>query len=548
MQHRPAPSRIVSSLVLCFLLAARVSAQAAPWRTDNQPLTHAGIEHLARDTGYLGATSDEYNMRGETDLRNHLAVNGLEMIDFVNDKKTGMQALLLSDRYDKKKVYVVFRGTEANRLFEKEGWRDVAADTEGRIGKSQYENAKEKLDAWARKYDGRIVVTGHSLGGALVQQFIADHPDAVKEGVTFNAPGVDEATVAKVQGRDLPLTHYVVLEDMVSEHGGGPHLPGKVMAVAGENVEGILDAHSGTMLQPESDTAITEVDYWQWEKGRVERRKELQESGEVKTPDLADEPSLPEAQDEGPLTQVADEMLRQQQARREAEGRLEFDTLRTTEDARQKEMAGAQQVASAKQMVDQAGRAAHAVTEESATQSASAQSKESMGQVVAESLKEGFEAGAAAAASSMGQAVADQASSAVFGGAKKPAGSGGKGAGESPPGDSASAGGAAALAAVPSGGDGGGDGRTGAGSTPSGTQGASGPGASPGAGSGSGSQATNSMGAGVTTNWNIPKGMVVCEHCGGKYECPDPLYTGPRTYVVRCPHCGQLRRGSAMPK
>lgn len=302
--------------------------QNQPWRKGNDPLTQRDIEWLARDVGYRGArlqsnepvlpphpdqqlgeqgglgkvVGDEIRtqlseeitgrpqigyegqrnmnavgMRGDAYFRNQLAANGLEYLDHIDNRETGMQATLIKDKAGDGRVYVIFRGTEPDPEFMKDLVRtDLGQWVNGQlaVGKNQYDADRTKLDQWAKDHAGNITATGHSLGAALGQRFIADHPDAVNGATFFNAPAV-ECDLANRVPRDKlpPISYYLHPRDPASNLGGCQHLYGKVTMVEGGETDNYVPvygryvAHSAWMLQKDN-TKKKQVDYDQHQADR----------------------------------------------------------------------------------------------------------------------------------------------------------------------------------------------------------------------------------------------------------------------------------------
>ena len=302
------------------------------WRTGNRPLTQAEIERLARDVGYQGArlqnnepvlpphpdqqlaeqgglgkivgdeirtqmseeitgrpqigyegqrNMDAVGMRGDAYFRKQLSANGLEYLDHIDNRQTGMQAILVKDKTGDGRVYAIFRGTEPGPEFAQDLVRaDLGQWVNGQlaVGKNQYDKDKTKLDQWAKDHAGNLTVTGHSLGAALGQRFIADHPDAVSEATFFNAPAV-ECDLANRVPRDKlpPINYYLHPRDPVSNLGGCQHLYGKVTMVEGGETDNYVPlygryvAHSAWMLQ-KGNTTKTPVDY---DKHEAERDRDV---------------------------------------------------------------------------------------------------------------------------------------------------------------------------------------------------------------------------------------------------------------------------------
>ncbi|GGN34704.1 hypothetical protein [Deinococcus daejeonensis] len=83
------------------------------------------------------------------------------------------------------------------------------------------------IDANLARLKGKAVSTGHSLGGGIAQLVVAARPAHFSSVVTFQAPAIDQAEVAKVRrynagaGKAAPITarHYRVDGDIVPTAG-----------------------------------------------------------------------------------------------------------------------------------------------------------------------------------------------------------------------------------------------------------------------------------------------------------------------------------------
>lgn len=234
--------------------------------------TLANLPQLVADTPTNLPVDRNPNMlstRGDQIFRNQLRQQGYTYQDSIDDRGTGMQALVVKDPAGR--TSIIFRGTEPTA----DGGADLFADLRSNPGVDQYNANRDKLNQWARDYPG-ATVTGHSLGAALGQQYIADHPESVSEGVFFNAPAVGAGVVDKFNRADTkpPITLYQGSGDPVSEMGGEAHLPSRVVIAHGGNVDpdaegnGFLAPHSGTMLQPNSGTSLNETPFSDYETGR----------------------------------------------------------------------------------------------------------------------------------------------------------------------------------------------------------------------------------------------------------------------------------------
>jgi pimeloyl-ACP methyl ester carboxylesterase len=81
---------------------------------------------------------------------------------------------------------------------------------------------------------GRVMVTGHSLGGALAQIASALHPDLISGCVTFQAPGISTEVLERMratpEGRRLEAaTRHHVVDECVVSRAGDAHTPGEVI-------------------------------------------------------------------------------------------------------------------------------------------------------------------------------------------------------------------------------------------------------------------------------------------------------------------------------
>lgn len=121
---------------------------------------------------------------------------------------------------------VAIRGTEANGMLSKGGWRDVLMDL--RIGPSGYyglrghagflsgAKAIEKVLLDALDKSAPVIVTGHSLGGGIAipvaRMLLANHFD-VKELVTFGCPRC--ITKGHNQFKSIEISQYEYRDDVV---------------------------------------------------------------------------------------------------------------------------------------------------------------------------------------------------------------------------------------------------------------------------------------------------------------------------------------------
>jgi pimeloyl-ACP methyl ester carboxylesterase len=248
---------------------------------------HQTLEALARGLGYDGGRANPaesaglaesrnipaMTTQGDADFRCRLSRAGYELLDSIDDKnETGMQAMVVRDR--RGQTTIVFRGTEPNKDWHGGLPLDVRADFEphGNVGAMQYNRHLAQLDSWATLYPNSYV-TGHSLGAALAERYISEHPETVTDAALFNVPGIaSDLAQRAAKSPDLPpCTIYVAKGDPVSELGGLNHVPCRVIEVSNPDIKGIIQgyspaAHSYTML--DSRNQLVELDFAQYEQRR----------------------------------------------------------------------------------------------------------------------------------------------------------------------------------------------------------------------------------------------------------------------------------------
>ncbi|MFM9979264.1 MAG: hypothetical protein ACKVOP_14620 [Sphingomonadaceae bacterium] len=107
------------------------------------------------------------------------------------------------------------------------------------IGLLQLNTDRDAISQWlrdAQQRSGQLPdILGHSLGGAVAQQTAAAFPALFNRLVTFNSPGIGQASVNSylarvtlpVGGIDSRITHFIVDGDLVSLI-GQTFLPGRV--------------------------------------------------------------------------------------------------------------------------------------------------------------------------------------------------------------------------------------------------------------------------------------------------------------------------------
>lgn len=98
-------------------------------------------------------------------------------------------------------------------------------DLESYIGKEAFESSTEWLSEVTNHVDGnesKMVVCGHSLGGALAQMVTAKYPNLVEKCIVYNGPGVPKIFHDALRSRSiiLPIEFHVTIGDVVWQAGG----------------------------------------------------------------------------------------------------------------------------------------------------------------------------------------------------------------------------------------------------------------------------------------------------------------------------------------
>ncbi|MGU3360351.1 hypothetical protein ACLBWX_08470 [Methylobacterium sp. M6A4_1b] len=112
-----------------------------------------------------------------------LSATGLTNGTYVNQNAYGAA---VTGAFGSQAVVVLsFRGSD-----DRQDWlndlRNINADYE------KFAPLISAVDGYAAQHDATVIVTGHSLGGALTQVFMANHPDTgdvLYQGATFGSPG-----------------------------------------------------------------------------------------------------------------------------------------------------------------------------------------------------------------------------------------------------------------------------------------------------------------------------------------------------------------------
>lgn len=223
------------------------------------PKVHLVFEQLAHALAYEDSLSqtmkDDLHAWGyETTRRAMSGRHGLQFSCFLPDAERAKDDYVRQLHGGKVRPVMAFRGSE--------GEGDLESDLgEGGVGRSQWLGNEamirdQLMDLSGR---GRVVVTGHSLGGALAQLTAAMYPGHVSEVVTFQSPAIPAAVVAQLKAHNdaakprdqIASTHYQVDGDLIDEI-GREHTPGIVVKADVEE-DGAIDAHTHLLAKSVTD-------------------------------------------------------------------------------------------------------------------------------------------------------------------------------------------------------------------------------------------------------------------------------------------------------
>ena len=133
---------------------------------------------------------------------------------------------------EEKAVAIVFKGTDVASLGD---WADNIIHIDRHFDRMR--PLVMVIDRYIRTNEiTQVLVTGHSLGGAMAERYMIEHPNEdggpAYVGVTFGSPGIS-AAIGMV---DLRLVEFRHVEDPVPKAGALPlvanyHVPGRVIAI-----------------------------------------------------------------------------------------------------------------------------------------------------------------------------------------------------------------------------------------------------------------------------------------------------------------------------
>ncbi len=104
------------------------------------------------------------------------------------------------------------------------------------------------------RYNKKVILTGHSLGGAMAQIVAANNPDLTHSVVTFQAPGVSLYTASQWLAMDpqqrTATYHYRVRGDTLIVSAGLAFMPGIIREFAVREIDSNIRAHIELILEP----------------------------------------------------------------------------------------------------------------------------------------------------------------------------------------------------------------------------------------------------------------------------------------------------------
>ncbi len=203
----------------------------------------ADLEQVAHGLVYKNGTLSQSE-------RTWLSEKGYQNSNVVN-LDNGINYIFLTPLYEGPSPILAFRGTDDGAT----AWQDLDPNSPGYSGiNKHFKDIAAQAEALAIVH-GKLLVTGHSLGGALAQHFTARFPDAVKRLVTFQSAAPNAKQYADISGlEDAPeVVHHVAKGDVV-DLAGGAHLKGTFFEhdMADQGFFGRpLKAHTSMLLNTE---------------------------------------------------------------------------------------------------------------------------------------------------------------------------------------------------------------------------------------------------------------------------------------------------------
>jgi len=200
-------------------------------------LDEVTYEHFARYTAY-----DTSLRQGDLVIENNGHSYRVEKV--FDDSWSGFHAVGLKADNPNDPYVLAIRGTEINK-----GAQTLVANFLGDInstsvGQPQFKGNVTDIENWLRDHPGSDIV-GHSLGGALAQEFAADFTaqgNRVGNIITFNSPGIASFYSSELVSQNAKnVTNYIISGDIVSL-AGISYLPGEYRLVSFHDLN-LLNKH-----------------------------------------------------------------------------------------------------------------------------------------------------------------------------------------------------------------------------------------------------------------------------------------------------------------
>jgi hypothetical protein len=143
----------------------------------------------------------------------------------------GLQLLYIRGGTNKVNDILSVRGTDPVSVDPHDALTAYADADPVAVGMSQTTNPDnaQMLKDYFSVADGKTDITGHSLGGAVAQLITAEYGSQVGTLITFQAPGIDQASVNKynkIAEENRPeVIHNIILGDVVDK-AGEANIPG----------------------------------------------------------------------------------------------------------------------------------------------------------------------------------------------------------------------------------------------------------------------------------------------------------------------------------